>query len=120
MNGTDGDDYMALHEHPHRRVMDHKLDAIANSSLLRVIFSSLLMIALPLAGWAMSTMLDRLNKIEANQNAVQVGGAIVQVRMMDLEKQREAADAMRVRMNERLMKAEFALEQVQEQLRNKK
>lgn len=97
-------------EHPHRRYADRKLEAIANNALLRVVGYAVGVIALPAITWALSTMLDRLNRIEANQNNGAVASATTDLRLLQTEKNVAELQAQIQRANERLLRAEFSLE----------
>lgn len=79
-------------DRPRRRMTDHKLDTLANSALLRVLQFLVISIAAPLIGWMGSTILDRLNSIEAALAAGRVSNATMELRILDLETYRRAAD----------------------------
>lgn len=85
------------------RTAEPRLEAIANSAILRVFMGVVLIVAPPMIGWGMSTILDRLNAIEASLNAGRVNSATTELRLLSLEN---------VRANERLLKVEFEVEQL--------
>ncbi len=85
------------------RTTEPRLEAIANSAILRVFMGVVLLVAPPMIGWGMSTILDRLNAIEASLNAGRVNSATTELRLLSLEN---------VRANERLLKVEFEVEQL--------
>ena len=104
-DSTPGDLYGA----PHRRSTERKLEAIANSALLRVLQFVLTGVAVPLIGWSMGTVLDRLNGIEAQFGAWRVTSATTELRMLQTEKALADVSASERTLRERVLALEFQL-----------
>lgn len=66
---------------PRRRMSDHKLDALANSAVLKLAQSFVTVIVIPLAAWVGLTVLDRLSTIEKTIQAGQITSATMELRM---------------------------------------
>lgn len=98
---------------PHRRAGERKLDAIANSALLRVaqlvITFVITSIAVPLIGWGLSTALDRLNSIEAQFQAQRVSSATTELRILTTERSLAEARSAERDLRERVLSLEFQL-----------
>ncbi len=72
---------------PRRRMSDHKLEALANSAVLKLVQSFVTVIVIPLAAWVGLTVLDRLNTIEKTIQAGQITNATMELRVKALEDQ---------------------------------
>jgi hypothetical protein len=73
-------------EKPRRRMADHKLEAVANSALLRVLQYAITGIALPVIGYGMTSILDRLGKFEEAVNKANQINATVELRLTNSER----------------------------------
>lgn len=94
------------------RTTEPRLEALANSALLKVLSNAVLLVAPPLIGWGMSTILDRLNTIDAALTASRVSSATTELRLLSLEKQRQDEASISSRAAERLLKIEIEMEQL--------
>lgn len=68
-----------------RRMSDHKLDALANSAVLKLVQSFVTVIVLPVAAWVGLTVLERLNTIEKAIQDSRISSATMEIRMATLE-----------------------------------
>lgn len=77
---------------PHRRAMEKKLQTFSESVGVRLalfVLQAVIAIALPLVGWGMSTVIDRLNKIDAALTVQSVTSATTDLRVLNLERSRD-------------------------------
>lgn len=70
----------------HRRRGEQRLEAIANSALLRVLQFAVTGIALPLIGYGTTAMLGRMDTIEKQLQQQSVVTATTELRMLQAEK----------------------------------
>lgn len=80
-----------------------RLEAIANSALLKILSNGVLIVSPPLLLWGMSMILTKLDVLDKAVNESYINKATTELRMKAQED---------VRANERLLKAEFEIEQL--------
>lgn len=79
-----------------RRMSDHKLQALADSAFLKVAQYAVTGIAIPLIGWGLSAVLDRLNSIDRSVNQFTTQAATTELRLQQVERaQSEHGTAIR-------------------------
>lgn len=74
---------------PKRRMSDHKIQALADSALLKVLMYGLngvVAVAMAAVGYGLDKVLTRLDTIEKANTTAQVDNAGVQFRLLSLEK----------------------------------
>lgn len=96
-------------ERPHRRQAERRLEALANNALLRVAQFLVTGIAMPLIGWGMTTVIERLNSIEAQLVAARVASATTELRMLANEKGIAEISASQRDLRERVLSLEFMI-----------
>jgi hypothetical protein len=85
------------------RTTEPRIEALANSAVLRLIANGVLIAAPPILAWGMNSILNRLSSIESALQQTAVNTATTEHRIRALEA---------IRANERLLKVEFEVEQV--------
>lgn len=85
-----------------RRMSDHhKLQALADSAFLKVAQYAVTGIAIPLIGWGLSAVLDRLNSIDRSVNQFTTQAATTELRLQQVERaQAEQGTALRTLQSE--------------------
>lgn len=94
------------------RTAEPRLEQLANSAILKVLANAVLILAPPLIGWGMNTILDRLNTIDAALTTGRINNATTELRMLTLEKQLSSDESARSKASERLLKLEIEVEQL--------
>jgi len=71
---------------PHRRSGEQRLQALANSALLKVLQYALTGIALPAIGFGINTMINRMDSLEAKFIAQDKADATKELRLLQAER----------------------------------
>lgn len=89
------------HQHKRRMSDHHKLQALADSAFLKVAQYAVTGIAIPLIGWGLSAVLDRLNSIDRSVNQFTTQAATTELRLQQVERaQAEHGTALRTLQSE--------------------
>lgn len=78
--------------HPKRRTSDIKIQAIADSAVLKVLSYVVTALLIPFGGWFCSSLLDEVKDIKRQLGVYQVDKATVDLRLLALEKYRAEAE----------------------------
>lgn len=77
-----------------RRMSEQKIKELADSALLKLMHYAVTLVVIPLVAWAMTTLLERLGKIEDALNRASTQSATFELRVQTLERagiERDAA-----------------------------
>jgi hypothetical protein len=97
-----------------RRMSDHKIQALAESAYLKVLQYAVTAIALPVVGWSLSTVLDRLNRIDEAINRQTTNAATVELRLQQIERGNSDRDVALRLLTEKVVRHDYQLERVEE------
>jgi hypothetical protein len=88
---------------------DHKIQVLADSAWLKLTGFAVTTIALPVLGWSLAAVLDRLGKMEAMIQANQVNSATTELRLRTNETRQQEVETMMRQANEKLVIHDYVL-----------
>lgn len=94
---------------------DHKLQALADSAVLKILQYVVTAIAIPLIGWAMSTVLDKLGRIDDAINRATTINATVELRLRAAEHALSEEASARKTLTEKVLEHDFELKRLKEE-----
>lgn len=94
---------------PHRRRGEMRLEAIANSALLKILQFLLTGIALPAALWGINAVITRMDSFEQKFIALDKESATKELRLLQTEKTTAEMVAANQTLRERVLALEFQL-----------
>lgn len=92
---------------PHRRSGEQRLQALANSALLKVAQYALTGIALPLIGIGINTMINRMDSLEAKFIAQDKADATKELRLLSVEKDVAETTSSTLALRDRVLSIEL-------------
>lgn len=69
-----------------RKMSDHRLQQLADSAAMKILQAAVTTIAIPLMGWGLSAVLDRLTAIERSVNQFSTQAATTELRLQQAER----------------------------------
>lgn len=94
-------------EKPHRRSGEQRLQALANSALLKVLQYALTGIALPAIGFGINTMINRMDSLESKFIAQDKADATKELRLLSVEKDVAETTSSTLALRDRVLALEF-------------
>lgn len=97
-----------------RRMSDHRLDQLADSAILKVFQYVVTAIAVPVIGWSLNAVLDRLAKIETALNVSATQFATFELRVAALERVGIERDAAIKMLTEQALRHSYQIQRLEE------
>jgi hypothetical protein len=97
-----------------RRMREQKFEEIANSAVLKIFQYTITGVAIPLIGWSLSTVLDRLKTIEESINKATLQAATFELRTQTLERASIEQAALNKLTTEQLVRHEYYIKRLEE------
>lgn len=101
----------------HRRMAEQKLQSIADSALVKVLHYLITGLAIPLIGWGMTSILDRMGRIEDALGRNNTIVATYELRLQRLEQNNQERDVTIRLLTEKMIGHGYEIHELQQKVK---